>query len=55
MADKFLCSQCDQEEGRCACEKYCILCQATYEVRLCSDGAYYCRDCREACDLEAQF
>lgn len=55
MAEKFICSQCDQDEIRCACEKYCILCQAMYDVRLCADGAYYCRDCRESCDFEAQY
>jgi len=54
MATKFICSQCDREEARCACEKYCILCQGLNDVRLCADGAYYCRDCREACDLHAQ-
>jgi hypothetical protein len=54
MAENFICSQCDQEESRCSCEKYCCLCQAVYDVRLCADGAYYCRDCREACDLQAQ-
>jgi hypothetical protein len=55
MAAKFICSQCDREEARCTCEKYCILCEGLNDVRLCGDGVYYCRDCREACDLQAQF
>ena len=55
MADKFICAQCDCDESHCACEKYCIFCQSTHDVRLCSDGAYYCFDCREACDLQAQY
>jgi hypothetical protein len=25
-----------------------------HQVRLCQDGAYYCLECREACDLQAQ-
>ncbi|HET9741806.1 MAG TPA: hypothetical protein VFQ00_03565 [Terriglobales bacterium] len=54
MAAQFICAQCDRDEQRCTCEKYCILCQSLHEVRLCNDGAYYCRDCREACDLQAQ-
>jgi hypothetical protein len=24
-------------------------------VRLCQDGLYYCIDCREACDFQAQY
>jgi len=24
------------------------------DVRLCEDGAYYCRDCREVCDYPVQ-
>jgi hypothetical protein len=55
MAEKFTCMQCDKDEARCRCEKYCTLCQSTHDARLCNDGAYYCRDCREACDLQAQF
>ena len=45
---------CDQSERACTCNKYCVLCQSLYEVRLCEDGIYYCRPCREACDLQAQ-
>ena len=44
----------DLPERACTCNKYCMLCQGLYEVRLCEDGAYYCRPCREACDLQAQ-
>ncbi|MBZ5627309.1 MAG: hypothetical protein LAO06_00405 [Acidobacteriia bacterium] len=54
MAEKYRCAVCDLEESSCACDKYCFLCQGGNEVRLCSDGLYYCLECREACDLEAQ-
>jgi len=50
----YVCAQCDQEEKRCKCERFCILCQGWDNVRLCSDGQYYCLTCREACDLVAQ-
>lgn len=55
MADKFRCSLCDQEEIKCKCERYCCLCQAQHDIRLCQDGNYYCQVCREACDLQAQY
>jgi hypothetical protein len=55
MAQEFICSVCELPEKRCECEKYCVLCQSTYEARLCEDGQYYCPPCREACDLHAQF
>jgi hypothetical protein len=51
---RYLCMQCDREEEKCLCDKYCNICQGPYNVRLCSDGLYYCGDCREACDLRAQ-
>jgi hypothetical protein len=54
MAEKYRCAVCDQEESRCSCDKYCFLCQGGNNVRLCADGLYYCLECREACDLEAQ-
>ena len=47
---KFLCMQCESAEARCACERYCCLCQSQLDVRLCQDGLYYCPACREACD-----
>jgi hypothetical protein len=25
-----------------------------FDIRLVQDGMYYCRDCREACDFQAQ-
>jgi len=43
--------QCDLPEDRCACEKYCTICKGQVNVRLCSDGLYYCPDCREACEV----
>jgi hypothetical protein len=47
-----LCSQCDQPELKCKCEKYCCFCLAQFNVKLCVDGLYYCPDCREACDVQ---
>jgi len=47
-----LCSQCEQPEHRCECEKYCVLCQGQLDVRLCVDGLYYCEACRAACDYK---
>jgi hypothetical protein len=46
---KYRCMQCEMTEDRCDCEKYCCLCQSLMEVRLCEDGLYYCKPCREAC------
>jgi len=56
MATPFICLQCHEPEGRCKCEvkHYCVLCQGEHQVRLVKDGNYYCLDCREACDYEAQ-
>jgi len=55
MAKEFICGICDLPERTCICNKYCCLCQSLFEVRLCEDGIYYCRPCREACDLQAQY
>ena len=49
---RVLCSQCEQLEQRCECEKYCVLCQGQLDVRLCVDGLYYCDACRQACDYK---
>jgi len=46
-----LCSQCDKPEYDCTCEKYCSICKGMDNVHLCTDGLYYCPDCREACDI----
>jgi len=54
MADPYHCSVCDQEEVKCLCDKYCCLCHGGNNVRLCNDGQWYCLECREACDLQAQ-
>jgi len=54
MAEKFHCTLCDLEESRCQCDKYCAMCQGGNTVRLCQDGMYYCLECREVCDLQAQ-
>jgi hypothetical protein len=53
VSGPVLCSQCDQPEEKCGCEKYCCYCQSQQGVRLCIDGLYYCPDCREACDVRA--
>lgn len=52
---RFHCSVCEREESRCECVRYCCLCNGADNVRLCEDGLYYCRACREACDFQAQF
>jgi hypothetical protein len=49
---RVLCSQCEQPEHRCECEKYCVLCQGQLDVSLCVDGLYYCDACRQACDYK---
>jgi hypothetical protein len=51
-AKKYRCMQCEMTEERCDCEKYCCLCQSLVEVRLCEDGLYYCKPCREACNYK---
>jgi hypothetical protein len=55
MAEKFLCVLCDRTEDKCPCQRYCCLCMGEHNVRLCQDGQYYCLDCREACDFQAQY
>ena len=51
MHTTVLCSQCDQPESKCTCERYCCYCQGLERIRLCTDGQYYCPDCREACEI----
>ena len=55
MAEKYICMQCEQAEANCRCTRYCCLCQSEHNVRLVQDGNYYCLDCREACDFQAQY
>lgn len=55
MAEAYRCSVCELEEVKCTCDKYCCLCQGEHDVRLCKDGLWYCLECREACDLQAQY
>ena len=50
----FNCGMCDKPEGQCSCSRYCSLCQNPETVRLVSDGAWYCRECREACDYKTE-
>ena len=55
MAEPFICAQCEKTEEKCDCDpKYCCLCQGYNDVRLVQDGLWYCRECREACDYQAQ-
>ena len=49
---KYNCAQCDQPETSCDCEKFCCLCQAVTNIRVCDDGLMYCEDCRKACDYK---
>ena len=51
MPGPVVCVMCDKTEEHCSCEKYCTICKGQHNVRLCSDGLYYCPDCREACDV----
>ena len=51
MKSSILCSQCDQPESRCTCDRFCCYCQGQENIRLCMDGKYYCPDCREACEI----
>jgi hypothetical protein len=55
MAD-YLCALCEQSEAHCHCgvKDYCALCHDSEDIRLCEDGQYYCRICREICDYHAQ-
>lgn len=55
MAELFRCAVCELEEAKCLCDKYCGMCQGAHDVRLCKDGLYYCLECREACDMQAQY
>jgi hypothetical protein len=44
--------QCEQPEGACECEKFCCLCQSVLDIRLCTDGLFYCDPCRQACSYK---
>lgn len=54
MSDAYICLMCERTEDKCECHRYCNLCQGEHNVRLCRDGQYYCNDCREVCDMQAQ-
>ena len=54
MPGPFYCLTCGLKEEECKCQRYCGICQGEYNVRLCGDGNYYCKDCRDACEYEAQ-
>lgn len=49
---RYRCAQCEKPEESCECEKYCCLCQAVLDVRICADGLMYCEPCRTACDYK---
>ena len=57
MAEAFRCYNCEHIEGECQCDLryYCAMCQGENNVRLCHDGQYYCMECREICDFQAQY
>ncbi len=50
----FKCNLCTETEENCKCDRFCVLCQTDYQIRLCGDGYYYCKDCREACDYSCE-
>jgi len=54
MNSRFTCQQCDNNEEKCTCTKYCCLCHAFDNVRLCADGLLYCEPCREVCDYAVE-
>jgi len=50
----YLCTACGLPETKCQCERFCILCRSDSNVRLCQDGCYYCRECREVCEYTTE-
>lgn len=48
---RIVCAVCDQVEQECKCDRYCVICKGQHGIRLCTDGLYYCPDCREACEI----
>jgi hypothetical protein len=50
----FVCGTCSKLERQCQCDRFCMLCQSDFQVRLCEDGFYYCKDCRDACDFRSE-
>ncbi|MGH9789675.1 MAG: hypothetical protein ACRD5W_00575 [Candidatus Acidiferrales bacterium] len=51
MQVRIVCVMCDKPEYECQCDRYCWICKGQYSIRLCSDGQYYCPDCREALEI----
>ena len=49
---RIICANCERTEDNCFCEKYCVYCQSQLDVRLCTDGLYYCEACRSACECK---
>ena len=47
---RFRCAQCERPEDECECEKYCCLCQAVVDVRICGDGHNYSQPFRDDSD-----
>lgn len=45
----YACTVCGENEERCQCPRFCMLCSSDSDVRLCDDGCYYCDICREIC------
>jgi hypothetical protein len=48
---EIVCAVCEKREAECTCTRYCIICMGQHDIRLCSDGSYYCQDCRDACEV----
>jgi hypothetical protein len=48
---EIVCVMCDRHEESCDCPRYCVICHGQHQIRLCSDGMFYCQDCREACEV----
>jgi hypothetical protein len=46
---KYRCAQCERPEDSCECDKFCCLCQAVIDIRICNDSLMYCEACRTAC------
>ena len=52
MGQQVNCIVCEKPEHQCKCEKFCALCHDDHQIRLCTDGQFYCLNCREACDFQ---
>jgi hypothetical protein len=51
MSAETLCTQCDRQEWKCDCDRFCWMCQGQDNIKMGEDGRFYCPECREACDV----